>query len=251
MTALQRHIYRAIVRLHPADFRDEFGREMALDFEDAMRDRAFAPLLGDALLSLARQWKSRAFAAPELAQPATGRPLLAGQYCAVDQGHLTLFDWASASVLSFLLALTIGFAATLPNRHAVANVQSVRVSHDGGIDTGGNGAPPAANPSRRERPGDSPDLTAPGAGTGPATGRIYLGRGRGASTPGWGRLAAGGPDRHADESCGGRWTHRGRQNRAHRSLRRRVRLGAGSNDARWGARFHPAANPRRHRPAAL
>jgi uncharacterized protein (TIGR03435 family) len=96
-------------------------------------------------------------------------------------------------VLSILLVLTIAVAAGIPNRHAIANVQTVRVSHDGGIDTGGNDPPVAANPSRREWPGADPDLTAPGPGTGPARGRIYLGRGRAATPPGFGPRVSGGP----------------------------------------------------------
>ena len=73
MTTLQRRIYRAVIRLHPASFRNEFGREMALDFEDAVRDCGFTPLLGDAMLSLARQWKVRALEGPE-PDPIRSRP---------------------------------------------------------------------------------------------------------------------------------------------------------------------------------
>jgi uncharacterized protein (TIGR03435 family) len=195
MTALQRHLYRAIIRLHPAAFRDEFGREMALDFEDAMRDRGFTPLLGDAMLSLARQWKSRALNGPELdpalAQPVPGHPFLSGQYLAADQGRLTAFDLASASFLSLLLVLTIALAAAIPNRRAIANVQTARVSHDGGIDTGGNGPPLATKPSRREWPGADPIRTAAGLGVGPQHGPAYLVRS--AAPPGFGPRAIAGP----------------------------------------------------------
>jgi len=36
MSCFRRRLYKAIVRMHPADFRDEFGREMMLDFEDSL-----------------------------------------------------------------------------------------------------------------------------------------------------------------------------------------------------------------------
>ena len=197
MTTLQRRIYGAVIRLHPASFRNEFGREMALDFEDAVRDCGFTPLLGDAMLSLARQWKVRALEGPEpdpIPQRATGHPFLAGQYLAVDQGTpVTAYDLARAALVSLLLLLTIGLAASVPNRRAIADVQSVRVSHDGGIDTGHNGPPLATNPARREWPGGDPYLTVPGAGVGPFRGRIYLGPGRGAAPPGFGPRVSGGP----------------------------------------------------------
>jgi uncharacterized protein (TIGR03435 family) len=159
MNPLQRRIYTriysSVLRLHPLAFRDEFGREMERDFDDALGERGFAPLLGDAFLSVARQWRTRAFAAPEMAQPTPSRPLLAGQYLAVDRGSsLTAFDLARAALLSLLLVLTIGFAAGIPNRRVIADLQTVRVSHDGGIDTGGNNPPPAGNnDGRREASG--------------------------------------------------------------------------------------------------
>lgn len=196
MSTLQRRIYRAVISLHPADFRNQFGRDMARDFDDALGQRGFTPLLGDAMLSLARQWKARALTGPELdpvlAQSAPGHPFLAGQYVMVDEGSsLTAFDLASASVLSILLILTIGVAASIPNRHAIADLQSARVSHDGGIDTGHNGPPLAANDSRREHPGVDPLRTAAGLGVGPQHGPAYLVRSF--APPGFGPRATGGP----------------------------------------------------------
>ena len=156
MSKLQRRIYCALLRLHPAEFRRQFGRDMARDCEDALRERGFGPLLGDAMLSLARQWRVRALAGPETA-PATeavpGHPFLSGQYIVVTHGSsLTAFDLVSASALSILLVLTIGYAASVPNRRAIADLQSVIVSHDGGLDTGAN-PPPAATAGHREAPG--------------------------------------------------------------------------------------------------
>lgn len=55
----KRAIYRLLVRLHPAEFREQFGLEMLWVFESA----AGGPgLLWDGALSLVRQWTLRAIA---------------------------------------------------------------------------------------------------------------------------------------------------------------------------------------------
>ncbi len=191
MSKLQRRIYRALLWLHPASFRNQFGRDMVRDCEDAIRERGFAALLGDAFFSLARQWKERALTGAELEPAIEGHPFLSGQYVTIDRGpSVTAFDLARASVLSALLVLTIGFAASVPNRHVIANTQSARVSHDGGIDTGGGASRTAANHARREAPGAEPLLSATGNGV-PFRGRLRLVRGSGVS--GFGSRAKGGP----------------------------------------------------------
>ena len=191
MSKLQRRIYSALLRLHPAAFRRQFGRDMARDCEDAIRDRGFAVLIGDAFLSLARQWKSRALAGPETeTEPAVaGHPFLSGQYIVVTHGSsLTAFDLVSASALSILLLLTIGYAASMPNRLAIADQQTATASHDGGIDTGSNGAPLTAHDAHRERPGE-PDFVAAG-GTPHYKGIVRLGHA--AAPSAWGERASGG-----------------------------------------------------------
>ena len=112
MTTLQRLIYRAVLLLHPSDFRNEFAPEMALDFEDALSERGFAALLGDALLSLARQWAILILPAREIDQPVSSHPFLSGQYCMVRLGGLNFLDVACASVLSVALLFAVAFAAT-------------------------------------------------------------------------------------------------------------------------------------------
>src|SRR5450631_1427448 len=103
MTHLQRRIYGAVIRLHPAAFREEFGSEMTHDCEDALPARGFAPLLGDAIVSLARQWKVRALAPPEAAQPATSHPFLAGQYFMVRSHNLNPLEWTRGLLASIAL----------------------------------------------------------------------------------------------------------------------------------------------------
>jgi hypothetical protein len=51
-----RRIYGTLLRLHPFEFRDRFGDEMELIFEEAANSRGKTLLVGDALVSLGRQW---------------------------------------------------------------------------------------------------------------------------------------------------------------------------------------------------
>lgn len=51
-----RHFYGFLIRLHPAEFRERFGEEMELVFEEAAHSWGVAALLFDAATSLLRQW---------------------------------------------------------------------------------------------------------------------------------------------------------------------------------------------------
>ena len=133
MIDLEHRLYRVIVRLHPADFRNEFGREMRLDFEDALERTGFAALYFDALLSLGRQWTVRAFPSPEEQGYVTRPSLLAGQYVMVSPGGPTLFELARASVLATMLFFAIGFSATISNKAITNDHQSVPSSQDGTV----------------------------------------------------------------------------------------------------------------------
>ena len=55
---MTRSIYRALIRLHPADFRARFGGEMMSIFETSSAARS--RMIADAAVSLARQWLLRA-----------------------------------------------------------------------------------------------------------------------------------------------------------------------------------------------
>ena len=194
MSALQCNLYRAVIRLHPAAFRTQFGREMALDFNDALAHRGFVPLLADALLSLARQWSACLLPPPELQSPSPSRPLLAGQYLAVDQGSpLTPFDLILASILSVLLLLTIGFAASIPNSRAIATLPAIYASRDIGIDTGGFGSPNSAAGHQTHRAAEGVKAVPPASGSSdaPFHGILHLSMRR--ALPSWGFRASGGP----------------------------------------------------------
>ena len=54
-----RSLYRCLLRLHPPGFRRRFGDEMLSIFDQAAGKAAVCRLLGDGLLSLARQWGLR------------------------------------------------------------------------------------------------------------------------------------------------------------------------------------------------
>ena len=53
---MTRHFYRFLIRLHPAEFRDRFGDEMELNFEEACDVYGETRLLLDAAISLGRRW---------------------------------------------------------------------------------------------------------------------------------------------------------------------------------------------------
>jgi uncharacterized protein (TIGR03435 family) len=134
MSNFQRRVYGAIVRLHPADFRNEFGCEMALDFEEVLESNGFVALYFDALLSLGRQWAACVFPETTSQDSIAGQSLLAGQYVMISRGCLTFFDLARASVLSLMLFLLIGFAMTTSNSRTVgiqAGHQDHQRAHNG------------------------------------------------------------------------------------------------------------------------
>jgi uncharacterized protein (TIGR03435 family) len=103
MSGLQRRLYKAIVRIHPADFRDEFGREMMLDFEDAVHTYGLGCLWRDGLWSLVRQWSARILSGgPE--PSSTPRPsLLAGQYVMICEERLTMIELGRGLIGSVML----------------------------------------------------------------------------------------------------------------------------------------------------
>ena len=67
-----RHLYVALVQLHPVGFRKQFGSEMLEAFRNAMGLGAMFLLLADCFLSLVRQWAFRSeFRRPLLAVAAS------------------------------------------------------------------------------------------------------------------------------------------------------------------------------------
>jgi hypothetical protein len=106
MSSFRRRLYRAIVRMHPADFRDEFGREMMLDFEDALHTYGLGRLWRDVLWSLARQWSAWILSSASDPISAPRPSLLAGQYVMIREERLTMIELGRGLVVSVtLLAL--------------------------------------------------------------------------------------------------------------------------------------------------
>lgn len=130
MSDLRHRLYRAIVRLHPAEFRNEFGRSMVLDFVDALENRGFAALCVDALLSLARQWAVVASGTSEAT--ITARPsLLGGQYVMIRDERLNVIELGRGLVVSVGLLALCGFALTTgghPSGLALVYVKSPRTA---------------------------------------------------------------------------------------------------------------------------
>src|ERR1700733_9115486 len=106
MHTLHRRLYRPLVRLHPAVFRNEFAREMALAFEDAGHTYGLACLLLGASCSLARRWSTRIlFRAPTpISAP---RPwLLSGNYVIVHDKAFTPLE-LGPGLLAFTVMLAL------------------------------------------------------------------------------------------------------------------------------------------------
>ena len=96
-------IYRALIRLHPADFRERFGAEMMSIFEasSAARPR----LIADAVLSLARQWLLRADYRTEPVPAADGTMFLVLPEEPALQPHL----WMAGFALAIICFRVAGF----------------------------------------------------------------------------------------------------------------------------------------------
>jgi hypothetical protein len=134
MHSVQHRIYRLLLRLHPGEFRDEFAREMALDFEDALVTFGLSRLLMDAAMSLARQWSADIFSGAPAPVLVLRPSLLTGNYVMVRDRSFTALELgfglmaASAQLALCLLAInaspgyrpvlgTVYASSSTPARH--------------------------------------------------------------------------------------------------------------------------------------
>jgi uncharacterized protein (TIGR03435 family) len=123
MTNLRRRLYGVIVRLHPASFCEEFGREMMLDFEDALHSYGLGRLWRDVLWSLARQWSARILSNAPNPISAPRPSLLAGQYVMIREERLTMIELGRGLIVSVaLLALCLFGLGGAPSRAPRAGV---------------------------------------------------------------------------------------------------------------------------------
>jgi uncharacterized protein (TIGR03435 family) len=119
MHSVPHRIYRVLLRMHPAAFRNEFGREMELDFEEALYTFGVGRLLVDAGRSLGRQWYAGIF--PGLADPASahGQSLLAGKYAVVRGRSFTSLELGFGVIASVTqLALCVLALSASPGHTA-------------------------------------------------------------------------------------------------------------------------------------
>jgi len=109
MNYVGKAMYRLLLQLHPAEFRERFADEMLLDYNAGLRKICGSAPHWDAVVSLGRQWLHR-FA--ETNQGETRTALLGGQYVALAYGGLTPFDVMRGFVLSLAFLGVIGYAET-------------------------------------------------------------------------------------------------------------------------------------------
>ncbi len=100
---MTRLIYACLIRMHPRQFREKYGREMLWIYGEVTGGRGAASLLADAVVSLVRQWGFRE-RAPERPAALGGAPAFA--VCGDDMPRPSaLFHGALATVLSFGLVM--------------------------------------------------------------------------------------------------------------------------------------------------
>ncbi|SNT38035.1 hypothetical protein SAMN05421770_11025 [Granulicella rosea] len=114
-----RKLYRALLRLHPECFRASFAPEMMRVFDEAWIEYGAAWLLGDAALSLLRQWCLRSPEDAQLAGPDARFGLLAGSYPVGGPPHLTMAKLSAALLLTLTSFLLFPYpGAYVPGRMA-------------------------------------------------------------------------------------------------------------------------------------
>ena len=118
MQTFPRRMYRLLLRLHPAAFRNEFAQEMALDFEDALHTFGLGRLFFDATGSLARQWSAHILS--DAPHPiSTSRPsLLAGNYVTVDDATFSPLELGRGLVASMTIFALCTLTVSVNSRHA-------------------------------------------------------------------------------------------------------------------------------------
>ena len=114
---IQQRIYNALIWLHPASFRRQFGRDMSLDFKDALTAYGFPRLLLDATHSLARQWTACIASGEDNVPNGQTPSLLAGQYLPICDRGLNAAEWSRGLLASALFLTLCGYlVAAGPHR---------------------------------------------------------------------------------------------------------------------------------------
>jgi hypothetical protein len=129
--SLLRRLYRGLLRLHPEQFRREFGDDMLWIFDEISATKHTAPLFADAAGSLARQWLLRGNVGklgadePELPVLRVAAGPFAGEHILVPEQRLSARRLLQGSVVAaaFLAVLATG---------AVRSVTPLAVLAEGG-----------------------------------------------------------------------------------------------------------------------
>src|SRR5262249_37614749 len=110
--SVARSLYRCLLGLHPPYFQAQFANEMLWIFDETAKRQGVLRLLGDGLLSLARQWFVRLalqkWLIGDLAPaswPSLTPELFAWERIALPEGHLPFLRMAQGSVICFLFVM--------------------------------------------------------------------------------------------------------------------------------------------------
>src|SRR5215467_2141966 len=110
--SVARSLYRCLLCLHPPSFQAQFANEMLWIFDEATKQQGVLRLLGDGLLSLARQWFVRLALQKWLMGdlilspwPNPAHELFAWERIAVPEGHLPLPRMVQGSLICFLFVM--------------------------------------------------------------------------------------------------------------------------------------------------
>jgi uncharacterized protein (TIGR03435 family) len=150
MIALRQSVYRAIIRLHPADFRTQFGRDMARDYEDALHTHALRTLWRDILLSLARQWTARILTAAPDPIDARKPSLLAGDYVMIRDKAFTALELSRglAAAVTLLVLGSYGLNTGANHSYPLSLVYAASIPPDPNVIQPVVVPPPAAPQSK-------------------------------------------------------------------------------------------------------
>jgi hypothetical protein len=116
-----RRLYHLLVRLHPQGFRDRFGNEMLLIYDDVSDSRGRASLFADAILSAFRQHVLRGgacIAASTLRHNPHGGPLFAG----IENSRPSLLILTNGCAATALAWLGLSFMMAPARDHRIARL---------------------------------------------------------------------------------------------------------------------------------
>lgn len=117
-----RRLYRLLVRLHPQEFRDRFGDEMVLIYDDVSNLRGRASLFADAILSACRQHVLRGGAGmtvSTLRRNPDGGPLFAG----IENSRPSLLILANGCAATAVAWLGLSFMMSPARDHRMARLE--------------------------------------------------------------------------------------------------------------------------------